>query len=308
MAGRDGLTRPWAFVVLTVAMAIAAGNPVVGRAVVAEVPPVALTFWRFIAAVVVLGLFGAIPLWRQRALFLRHWKMMLAMGAPGIAGYNAFLYLGVQTTTAINAALITATVPVVVVAMIAVVHRERVSVKLALGMTIGLFGVGVTVMRGDITVLLNLAFVPGDLLMLVAVFGFSFYSLLLRDLPKGLNPVAFMLVIHTIALITVAPFYAWEISVGITFVPSGGAVAAILYVGVMATAVSFSMYNWAVSAVGVGSASQFIYLAPVFASLMAVAFLGETFRGFHLVGVILIFGGIYVATRRSRAAKPGAAA
>jgi drug/metabolite transporter (DMT)-like permease len=294
--------------VLTVAMAIAAGNPVVGRAVVADVPPMALTFWRFVAAMAVLALFGGLPLWRQRAVFLRHWKMLLAMGAPGIAGYNAFLYLGVQTTTAINAALITATVPVVVVAMIAAVHRERISAKLALGMGIGLIGVVVTVMRGDLAVLLSLGFVPGDLFMLIAVFGFSFYSLLLRDLPKGLHPVAFMLVIHTIALITVAPFYAWEIGASITFVPSGGAIAAILYVGVMATAVSFSMYNWAVSAVGVGSASQFVYLTPVFASLMAVAFLGETFRGFHLVGVILIFGGIYVATRRSRAAKPGATA
>jgi drug/metabolite transporter (DMT)-like permease len=308
MAGRAALTRPWAFVVLTVAMAIAAGNPVVGRAVVADVPPMALTFWRFVAAMAVLALFGGLPLWRQRAVFLRHWKMLLAMGAPGIAGYNAFLYLGVQTTTAINAALITATVPVVVVAMIAAVHRERISAKLALGMGIGLIGVVVTVMRGDLAVLLSLGFVPGDLFMLIAVFGFSFYSLLLRDLPKGLHPVAFMLVIHTIALITVAPFYAWEIGASITFVPSGGAIAAILYVGVMATAVSFSMYNWAVSAVGVGSASQFVYLTPVFASLMAVAFLGETFRGFHLVGVILIFGGIYVATRRSRAAKPGATA
>jgi drug/metabolite transporter (DMT)-like permease len=192
--------------------------------------------------------------------------------------------------------------------MIAAVHRERISAKLALGMGIGLIGVVVTVMRGDLAVLLSLGFVPGDLFMLIAVFGFSFYSLLLRDLPKGLHPVAFMLVIHTIALITVAPFYAWEIGASITFVPSGGAIAAILYVGVMATAVSFSMYNWAVSAVGVGSASQFVYLTPVFASLMAVAFLGETFRGFHLVGVILIFGGIYVATRRSRAAKPGATA
>jgi drug/metabolite transporter (DMT)-like permease len=286
--------------VLTVAMAIAAGNPVVGRAVVAEVPPVALTFWRFLAAVAVLGVFGALPLWRQRHLFLRHWKMMLAMGAPGIAGYNAFLYLGVQTTTAINAALITATVPVVVVAMMAVVHRERIGAMLALGMGIGL--IGVAVMRGDLSVLLNLGFVPGDLLMLVAVFAFSFYSLLLRNLPQGLHPAAFMLVIHTIALITVIPFYAWEIGAGITFVPDAAAVGAILYVGVMATAVSFSMYNWAVSAVGVGAASQFVYLTPVFASLMAVAFLGEAFRGFHLAGVVLIFGGIYVATRR--AAKP----
>jgi drug/metabolite transporter (DMT)-like permease len=289
------------------AMAIAAGNPVVGRAVIAEVPPVALTFWRFVAAVAVLALFGAIPLWRQRHLFLRHWKMLLAMGAPGIAGYNAFLYLGVQTTTAINAALITATVPVVVVAMIAVVHRERISKMLALGMAIGLVGVAVTVMRGDLAVLLQLAFVPGDLLMLVAVFAFSFYSLLLRDLPGGLHPVAFMLAIHTIALITVAPFYAWEVSAGITFIPDGAAIGAILYVGVMATAVSFSMYNWAVSAVGVGAASQFVYLTPVFASLMAVAFLGETFRGFHLAGVILIFGGIFVATRRARPTKPSGA-
>lgn len=308
MVGRGALTRSWAFVVLTVAMAIAAGNPVVGRAVVADVPPMALTFWRFVAAMAVLALFGSLPLWRQRAVFLRHWKILLAMGAPGIAGYNAFLYLGVQTTTAINAALITATVPMVVVAMIAAVYRERISAKLALGMGIGLIGVIVTVIRGDLAVLLSLGFVAGDLFMLVAVFGFSLYSLLLRDLPKGLHPIAFMLVIHAIALITIAPFYAWEIGAGISFVPSGGALAAILYVGVMATAVSFSMYNWAVSAVGVVAASQFAYLTPVFASLMAVAFLGETFRGFHLAGAFLIFGGIYVATRRSHAAKPGATA
>ena len=96
MVGRGALTRSWAFVVLTVAMAIAAGNPVVGRAVVADVPPMALTFWRFVAAMAVLALFGSLPLWRQRAVFLRHWKILLAMGAPGIAGYNAFLYLGVD--------------------------------------------------------------------------------------------------------------------------------------------------------------------------------------------------------------------
>ena len=306
MAEPAALTRPWAFVVFIVAMAIAAGNPVVGRAVVADIPPMALTFWRFVAAVAVLALFGAVPLWRQRAVFLRHWKMMLAMGTAGIAVYNGFLYLGVQTTTAINAALITATVPVAVVALITLVHRERIGAKFALGMAVGLVGVAVTVMRGDLGVLLHLAFVPGDLLMLVAVLGFSFYSLLLRDLPRGLHPAAFMLVIHAIALVATAPFYLWEVSAGITFVPSTGALAAIFYVGVMATAVSFSMYNWAVAAVGVGTASQFVYLTPVFASLMAVAFLGETFRGYHVAGVGLIFAGIYLATRKPKLAKPDA--
>ena len=74
----------------------------------------------------------------------------------------------------------------------------------------------------------------------------------------------------------------------------------------MATAVSFSMYNWAVAAVGVGTASQFVYLTPVFASLMAVAFIGETFRGYHVAGVGLILAGIYLATRKPKLAKPDA--
>ncbi len=308
MTERAALTRPWAFLVLTVAMAIAAGNPVVGRAVIADIPPMALTFWRFVAAVTVLAVFGGAPLWRQRHLFARHWKMMLAMGAPGIAVYNGFLYLGVQTTTAINASLILATAPVAVVGLTAIVHRERIGPALVVGMAIGLVGVVVTVLRGQLSVLLDLAFFPGDLLMLIAVFGFALYSLLLRSQPKGMHPIAFMLVIHAIALLATAPFYAWEVGTGLSFTPSLGVVAAILYVGVMSTAVSFSMYNWGVAAVGVRAASQFVYLAPIFASLMAVAFLGEQFHLYHAAGMALISGGIFVATRRWRRPAEGGTA
>ena len=72
MAEPAALTRPWAFVVLIVAMAIAAGNPVVGRAVVADIPPMALTFWRFVAAVAVLALFGPECFWRDLVAFTRN--------------------------------------------------------------------------------------------------------------------------------------------------------------------------------------------------------------------------------------------
>ncbi len=301
MLDRAAISRPWAIAVLTLAMAIAAANPVVGRAVIAEVPPIALTFWRFVAAVVVMIPFGLPPLWRQRDQYTGQWLRILAMGTFGIAVYNGFLYLGVQTTTAINASLIITTAPVAVVALTGVFHREGVGLRLFLGLVVGFLGVVVTVVRGDIDVLLHLSLVPGDLMMLIATAGFVFYSMLLRDLAKGLNPVGFMFAINVVALAAIAPFYTWELSRGIGFAPTASAVSAILYVGVMATAVSFTMYNWAVGSIGVRTATQFVYLTPIFSSLMAVAFLGEAFRGYHAAGIVLIFGGIALATSQRRA-------
>jgi len=301
MTERATLSRPWAIAVLTLAMAIAAANPVVGRAVIADIPPGALTFWRFVAAVVVMLPFAALPLWRERGKYAGQWWRIAAMGAFGIAVYNGFLYLGVQTTTAINASLIITTAPVAVVALTAIVHREGVGLRLFAGLVIGFLGVVVTVARGDIDVLRQLALVPGDLMMLIATAGFVFYSMLLRDIPKGLNPLGLMLAINLVTLVALAPFYAWELSRGVHFEPTLPTVGAILYVGVMATAVSFTMYNWAVGAIGVRTATQFVYLTPIFSALMAVAFLGEAFRGYHAAGILLIFGGIALATWRSSA-------
>ncbi|MSO64333.1 MAG: DMT family transporter [Alphaproteobacteria bacterium] len=294
------LPRPWAFVVLVVAMAIAAANPVVGRAVIAEVPPMALTFWRFVAAGVALLPVGLAPLWADREVYRRHWRLVLVLGALGIGVYNAFLYLGIQTTTAVNASLIVGAAPVAVVLITLVFLRESVGLRTLVGVALGFVGLMVIVVRGDLAVLWHLAFVPGDLLMVIATLGFASYAVLLRKLPRGLHPIGFMLVIDLVALAAVTPFYLWELADGRTFVATNGVVVAILYVGVMATAVSFSLYNWGVASVGPNLATQFVYLAPVFTALMAVVFLDEYLHAYHAAGVALIFAGIYLATTRRK--------
>lgn len=302
----EGAARPamGAYVVLVVAMLIASANPVVGRGVIQDVPPFALSFWRFVAAAVALAPFAIGPLRAQRALFGRQWQRMAGMGLVGFSGYNAFLYLGVQTTTAINAALITTMAPVAILALTWAIYRERIGMIGVAGMVLGLAGVAVTVTHGDIAILYRLALVPGDLLVVLAVLSFAFYSLLLRKLEPGTNSIAFMFVVDLWALLAVTPFYLWELAQGQGFELTGSALGAILYVGVMATAVSFTMYTQAASVVGASAAAQVIYLTPVFASAMAVVFLGEDFGWHHVVGGLFICAGIYLSTRalRSRAA------
>ena len=54
---------------------------------------------------------------------------------------------------------------------------------------------------------------------------------------------------------------------------------------------------------GPNKAGLFVHLMPLFGALLSVIFLGERLYGYHYAGAALIFGGIWLTTRRS--ASPG---
>ncbi len=70
------------------------------------------------------------------------------------------------------------------------------------------------------------------------------------------------------------------------------------YVIVFPSIVSYLCFNRGVELIGANRAGLFIHLMPVFGSLMAVFFLGESFCWYHGVGILLIGAGIYLATRK----------
>ena len=52
----------------------------------------------------------------------------------------------------------------------------------------------------------------------------------------------------------------------------------------------------AIRRIGPAPAGYFIYLTPVFGILMAIMLLGEVFSWYHGVGIVLILGGVWLAT------------
>ena len=149
--------------------------------------------------------------------------------------------------------------------------------------------------------------------MLPALASWALYTALLRLRPAALDPLAFILITFIIGLIPVAALYAGEISIGRTFEVNTSNLSAIAYVGIFPSLVAYIFWNRGVMAIGAGATSQFQYLMPIWGSALAVLFLGEDFRLFHLAGIVLIFVGVYLATgqggRRSRTpeGKPPAA-
>jgi drug/metabolite transporter (DMT)-like permease len=72
---------------------------------------------------------------------------------------------------------------------------------------------------------------------------------------------------------------------------------AVAYVAVFPSILAYLCFNRGVELAGANRAGLFFHLMPLFGSIMAILFLGESFRPFHALGILLILGGILLATR-----------
>jgi len=79
--------------------------------------------------------------------------------------------------------------------------------------------------------------------------------------------------------------------------PGPAGVAATLYVGLAASVAAFICWNRGVAIVGANAAGFTLHLLPAFGTLLAIAFLGESFHPYHAAGIATILAGVVVATR-----------
>ncbi len=158
-------------------------------------------------------------------------------------------------------------------------------------------GVVTIISKGSLDVLLKVNFNLGDLLVFIAVAGYAAYSVGLRRRPS-IHPMSFVAITFTLGVICLFPFYIYEYISSIHTKLSVQSVAAIIYVGIFPSIVSYLCYNRGVELIGPSKAGMFIHLMPVFGSIMAVLFLGESFRLFHAFGIILIGCGIVLTNRK----------
>ena len=277
-----------------------AGNFVVGRAMHADIPPAALTFWRWaVAALVLLPLAGPAA-WRLRRELLRHWRLLAVLAASGVLGFQYCVYRGLQTTTAINGVLIIATIPAVIPAIAFGLDGTRLCLRQAAGIALSMLGVGIVILQGDLALLAARRLTPGDTWMALAVPMWALYSVLVRRLPAAVPPLVLLLATIIIGLVLTAPLYGADIAAGRGFAVEQPTLAAIGYVGVFASVIAFACWNRGVRAVGAAKAGLFIHLMPVFAALLATLFLDERLEAFHFVGGALIAAGLYLSSTAGR--------
>lgn len=281
---------------LTFAMFLSASNLIVGRAVAGHVPPVALSFWRWTIAFLFLLPFAWPALRVQYRVLLREWKTLALLGFLGIAGFLTLTYFALQGTTAINASLINAMVPVLIPILAWMMFRDRVTHRQTMGILLTVAGIAVIVLRGDVGTLMNQRLAWGDPVMLFATFFWAGYSVILKRLPDGLQAAAVLSTVILFGLAMLLPLYLLEMAAGRVMVLDGASLAAIFYVGVFAAAIGFLCWHYGVDRIGPSRTGVFFNLVPVFGLGQATVLLGERLHAFHFVGVPLVLLGVWLAT------------
>lgn len=283
-----------------------AGNAVVAKGTIESIPPLSMSFWRWVIALAVLLPFGLPGVLRHRRVIRQYLGSMVALATFSVAAFNSLLYYAAITTTATNIALINATIPIFIALLAWLLLGDRTRPVQVLGIALAVLGILTVVARGRFSVLLNLQAQPGDLIMVAAVASWGLFSVLLRRQAVPLPALTFLTTQIALGTLIILPFYLIELLVfkgG--FELSQANLMPLLYFAFFPGILAYAFWNFGVHRIGPARAAMFMYLTPVFASIMAGLFLDERLGLFHIVGGLLILAGLYLATR---AGKPTAAA
>ena len=286
-----------AYLLAAASMIIYSSPPVVTRAVSVGVPPLALSLSRWLIALVILLPWVWSKLPSEWPKVKAHLPSLVFLVSFMIVG-STMSVLAVYYTTATNAVLVNASQPATTAMLAWVIAGTRLLPAQRLGIACAFAGIVVMIARADLDVLLGLELNVGDLIMLLAVLGWSTYAVLLPR--RGYSPdgVVLMFLIALTGTILLLPAYLIEASYVGSFRFTGEVVGAMLYLAIFPTLLATFGWNVAIRAVGANRTAVFVNLIPVSGAALAMIFLGERLYGYHVLGAAFVFAGIYLALRR----------
>ena len=229
------------------------------------------------------------------------------MGFLGIFVYHLALNLGEVRVSAGASSLIIATAPAITAMLAWWLRDERLPAMGWIGSAISFVGVALIVVGDSRDLGLN----PFAFFVLLAAVATSFYFVLQKPMFPKYRPVE------------VTAWATWAGTVPMfVFLPSLGAglanvgsepLAASIYLGVVPSAIAYTLFAFALSRAPVSLVSTYLYLIPVFSLLFSWWILGEVPTWLTLLGGLVAIGGIAVvnvskqrAARRDRARLRGA--
>ena len=295
-----------AYVLLTVTALFWAGNWVLARGIQGQMSPIAMAFWRWLVALLILLPFVAVPIAREWPHIRRAWKVLAVLGILGVGAFNTLSYTGLKYTTATNGVLLNSIIPILIIAIGVTFLREPLRLHQAAGVAASLAGVLLIVARGEADTLIQLRLNPGDLWVLAAMLSWAIYTVCLRWRPAELSSTAFTGVLVVVGVAVLLPVFAWDYSAGERTQWSAVTVGAVTYFAIFPSVLAYFFWNAAVARVGGERAGAFLYLMPVFGAVLAWVFLGEALLWYHYAGAALIFTGLFIATRSAQRGRPAA--
>jgi len=280
------------YLALTLAMLLWASSFIALKIVFAVFDPVFVLFCRMIIATVCMLPFflGRGERWKYRK---GDWKWLLLMGLCEPCLYFLFEAAALLNTSASQASMITATLPLLVAVGAHFLLRDRQSPLVWVGLAISVAGV-IWLTGGSEASEAAPAPVLGNFLEFLAMVCASGYVLIAKKLSTRFSALAITAAQTVLGslwfgAILLTPWGQWP-----SHYPAD-AVAWVLYLGVCITLGAYGLYTWGVSKVPVALAGSFINLIPVFTLGMAAVMLNERMTAMQWLAAVMVLLGVFIS-------------
>lgn len=292
---------------LTLTTLFWSGNAIAGKLAVGEISPLLLTWVRWTIAALVMGAIARHRIARDWPAIRVRLPYLALMGAVGFTVFNGLFYTGLITTTAINATIIQAAMPMFIFALNLAIFRTSVRALQLVGYALTLLGVAVAAGQGSLAALADLAVAPGDFLIIGASVLYAAYTVSLARKPL-MHWQSFLAALLVAASTSAVPLVAVE-AMTQHFVPptTPTAWAIIAYTAIFPSILAQAFYIRGNEILGSNTAGLFLNLIPIMGAILSVLLLGERFQLFHATSLVLVLGGIAMAqasVNKSKGARP----
>jgi len=275
------------------ASAIWGGMYVVSKVVLDVIPPFTLITLRLLLGALTLAGILAWRGWRRP----RRADFAPVLGA-GLVGYGVslgFQFVGTRYSTAAYGALVTSATPAFVVCFAVILLGERLNATRVLALLMS--SAGVLAVIDPLHAQAEPGMLLGNLSLLAAAVTWALYSVLVRKLTVNTSALPFSALALLGGLPVSVPLGVWELWAGGFGDITWSAVAGVLFLGIVATAVAMFLWNSAFALLDASIASLTFFAQPVVGTALGVAFLGEIMPPTFLIGGLLITLGIVIASR-----------
>lgn len=215
----------------------------------------------------------------------------------GVAFNMLTFFKGLSLTSPISAAVIMVSTPMIVLALSAIIMKERMKSRMIFGIILGLIGTGFLILYGkSIGSATNAGL--GNFLVLVNAISYGFYLIIVKKLMDKYNAFTFVKWIYLFGFIMVLPF-GWSQLDAVNWYAIPLDISwKIVFVVIISTFLTYLLNLLSMKELKPTTVAVFIYLQPLFATIFAIGLGKDVLSVVKIVSAILIFIGVYLVTQK----------
>ncbi len=264
-----------------------AASTVVNRLSVGVIDPAAISFYRWLVALLVLSPVMLPKVLRLRQQIRPHLPKLWLLGLLGMSLYQSLAYFAAHTVSATSMGLILATMPLLTVLLAFPLLNTQPTATLLVGALVSFAGLTWLLAAGDLPSLWAHGVGRGELMMLLASLSYALYCVLVKRWQIPLPTWESLYVQIICGTLLLVPPFVLAPSIALTTAN----VPLVLFAGLFASALAPGLWMRGLQTLGAEKTSVLMNLVPLFTAVLAIALLGESLHLYHAVGGGLILLG-----------------